>query len=702
MAPTSIAAATPVASEILVVDAHSHVAPGVSAELLSWALDDVGVDAIVLFARRGSSNQDVLDIAEELPGRVIAGIGFQQAGWLAQEAEFIDDVERNLDTGQFQWMGELLLRHYGVPELDADSYDFSPDTDLFRRVLDLSARYSVPLTVHHESEQETRELFKEVLIGHPEAIVVWAHWCGRSTADEAREFLEQLPNLHCDTGASGVSRRFGREKNPLFLSQLVWDPDWRDLIEEMPDRFLFAVDAVVAVHYAKYGNLIKEYPQAFGALSDEVRSLILGGNALRLMSSAVSPFEAPTTTTGAPEELAAICTFDESVPKISCQAVGTTQGSQLRWESNVYGWKTDTSYEVELVEQYQLVPEVVVTLQECQGSDCELVTTKIDTSAIAQTPSTTESGDYGGDTSTADSPTLTTSESTELAAVCSFDNVQHYLACEASGGKGGSLAWSSAVPGLGTSTGSTFSRQLEWGLIIDRIVVYLEECLGSDCSTVTSTIDISLQPRGECPSDFTGWFPSFLIDNLNLLFEVGPPARIVGEVQEPPGVFRLPFWQNDLQVRLPIDATLVSGFKMLTYSNLEDRNPEHVPEIQYGLIFETKCEGLWFKVEHLLELAPNLVLHFEGVPIAEASHDHKVGPVSLSEGDLLATRIGFALDGNAFFGFGIHDKFGRVPTAQHPEQQSAACYYDFFATDTAEFLREKTVQREPVHEGVCP
>ena len=255
---------------------------------------------------------------------------------------------------------------------------------------------------------------------------------------------------------------------------------------------------------------------------------------------------------------------------------------------------------------------------------------------------------------------------------------------------------------MGNGNGPTYSRTLEAGLILDQITIDLEECVGSTCSTVTSTVDISLQPRGECPSDFTGWFPSFLIDDLNLLFEVGPPARIVGEVQEPPGVFRLPYWQNDLQVRLPIDATLVSGFKMLTYSNLEDRNPEHVPEVQYGLVFETKCEGLWFKVEHLLELAPNLVLYLEGVPIAETTHGHKVDPVSMSEGDLLATRIGFALDGNAFFGFGIHDDFRRVPTAQHPEQQNAACYYDFFPANTAEFLRGKTVSREPVHVGVCP
>ena len=113
---------------------------------------------------------------------------------------------------------------------------------------------------------------------------------------------------------------------------------------------------------------------------------------------------AAPTTTGAPEELAAVCTFDESVPKISCQAVGASQGSQLRWESNVYGWKMGTSYEVELVEQYQLVPEAIVTLQECRGSDCESVTTTIDTSAIAQTPSTTGDASSQADKSAPESP----------------------------------------------------------------------------------------------------------------------------------------------------------------------------------------------------------------------------------------------------------------------------------------------------------
>ena len=81
-----------------------------------------------------------------------------------------------------------------------------------------------------------------------------------------------------------------------------------------------------------------------------------------------------------------------------------TQGSQLRWESNVYGWLTGASYEVELVEQHQLVPEAIVTLQECRGSDCESVTTTIDMSAIAQTPSTTGDASSQTDESAPESP----------------------------------------------------------------------------------------------------------------------------------------------------------------------------------------------------------------------------------------------------------------------------------------------------------
>ena len=99
-------------------------------------------------------------------------------------------------------------------------------------------------------------------------------------------------------------------------------------------------------------------------------------------SVATSPTEASTTIASDPVELAVACLFDDSAREISCSATGVTQGSQLRWESNVAGWQTGHTYESTLTEPHQLVPEVLVILQECQGSDCVTVETNIDTSVL--------------------------------------------------------------------------------------------------------------------------------------------------------------------------------------------------------------------------------------------------------------------------------------------------------------------------------
>ena len=83
------------------------------------------------------------------------------------------------------------------------------------------------------------------------------------------------------------------------------------------------------------------------------------------------------------DEFTVFCSFDASTVKISCQASGyAAESSQLRWESNVSGWSTGPSYEVELVKARQLIPEVIVTLQQCLGSACQTVKTLIDTSIL--------------------------------------------------------------------------------------------------------------------------------------------------------------------------------------------------------------------------------------------------------------------------------------------------------------------------------
>jgi hypothetical protein len=87
-------------------------------------------------------------------------------------------------------------------------------------------------------------------------------------------------------------------------------------------------------------------------------------------------------TTEEPEELSVVCTLNRAYRQVGCNAIGSTDGSQLWWESNIYGGTEAPWYAVRLENEWQFVPEVVVTLTECQGSVCETVETSVDTSML--------------------------------------------------------------------------------------------------------------------------------------------------------------------------------------------------------------------------------------------------------------------------------------------------------------------------------
>lgn len=272
------------AEELWIFDAHSHSVRGQNLEDVIARMDAAGVRKIVLFPRRQGTDDEVLRLHTKHPERVVPAVGFQNPGWLRQTPGFLDEVEAKLKSGRFRWMGELLLRHYGVPQLQAPPLDISPETALFQRVLDLSARYRVPVTVHHEADANNVDAFRRALSLRPDALVVWAHWCGRATPTVVRSFLEQLPNLACDLGAVDRTRSYGREKNPLLDQNGFLQPEWRAVFDAFPDRFLASIDAVEAIHYDRYELWAGELKKLLAQLRPEARPRIAYENAERLLA----------------------------------------------------------------------------------------------------------------------------------------------------------------------------------------------------------------------------------------------------------------------------------------------------------------------------------------------------------------------------------------------------------------------------------
>ena len=205
-----------------------------------------------------------------------------------------------------------------------------------------------------------------------------------------------------------------------------------------------------------------------------------------------------------------------------------------------------------------------------------------------------------------------------------------------------------------TEENDTYEVTLTWGRFVNEIQVQIEECRESTCSLATTTIDVELQARGDCPADFIAWFTTFPLSDLSAIIEVGPPGGILVDDYKGHGYFRVPHGQNVVDVRMLIYATLYEGLVSLTSG-----------EPQYLLFFRTACEGLWFLFDHIREPVPSIAELFSDPPVGD-SGTYAVGPLEMKEGGLVGTSMGTVEDGNAFVDFGVDDDFGRLPTPQRP------------------------------------
>ena len=83
------------------------------------------------------------------------------------------------------------------------------------------------------------------------------------------------------------------------------------------------------------------------------------------------------------------CTLDAEQLKISCQATGQREGSQLKWTSTA-SWASSGGSQWEFtIDEGLIAPTAQVFLDECQGTNCQTIETSIDTSILLGGDSTT-------------------------------------------------------------------------------------------------------------------------------------------------------------------------------------------------------------------------------------------------------------------------------------------------------------------------
>jgi len=266
------------------------------------------------------SDEQAAEYARRYPDRFMPFVGMQRSelgnaavwgGRTPNGALLLRETEAKLRSGEFFGMGEFMLRFYPYTNrwgiVAPSEMRYPPFSYLMRQFADLSARYRAPMVIHCEAEPEYAEEMRRLAEAHPEATLVWAHNCGRSSAEVITAMLERFPNLHADLGGMVYSGPQAQAYGQYWPRRTPWmhlvvdefgilAPDMRAMFERFSDRFVIGTDIAHARVYDAYAGHWPRWRSFLLQISPAAAHRIAYQNAERFFrpASLSSPGATPT------------------------------------------------------------------------------------------------------------------------------------------------------------------------------------------------------------------------------------------------------------------------------------------------------------------------------------------------------------------------------------------------------------------------
>jgi predicted TIM-barrel fold metal-dependent hydrolase len=272
--------AQPAEDAIPFADAHVHLN---DLPMQLALMERFGVSHAVVFWGGRSSNDSVLAAARQHPGRLIpfASISPERTAyrplWEADSPQLLQQLDALLATGAFRGIGEISAVHF--PAAGFGETDFDPLGPMVTGILDLARKHRVPVLLHVEITR--LEAFGRLLARYRDVPVIWAHG-GYTPLFLAQRMLQAHPNLVYELSArTWPSHPRSPDYTLLRDGQAVW-PQWLQLVEAMPERFLVGTDAShrsLAMEEMKHRSVQDFLRQ----LSPRARELVGTRNLLRLL-----------------------------------------------------------------------------------------------------------------------------------------------------------------------------------------------------------------------------------------------------------------------------------------------------------------------------------------------------------------------------------------------------------------------------------
>jgi len=298
-----------------IVDFHTHLNGDMEAKHLLALMDRAGVRTMVLMARYYANPKDAgygsdmqaADFARTHKGRFVPFVAGQRgelgrlARWEDPESAswYLRESEDKLRSGEFFGLGEYILYHHaydlagwgqrgGEVRLPADS-------PLMHRLAALGAKHAVPVLFHLEAEPEQTQQAVRLFEAHPETTFIWAHNCGRASADQIRQVLGRFPRLMCDLGGmivaserGGYGRYWPKHTPYVHLVQADGGKVYAEMLrlfEDFSGHFLLGTDTAHTPALRFYEERIHAFRQMLSQMTPATARRIAHENAEQLFAS---------------------------------------------------------------------------------------------------------------------------------------------------------------------------------------------------------------------------------------------------------------------------------------------------------------------------------------------------------------------------------------------------------------------------------
>jgi predicted TIM-barrel fold metal-dependent hydrolase len=253
------------------IDAHSHVPNDIAIAAYVAAMKRHNISKVLLLGVGGVQKDDPVWIAAaatRYPDQVLMALPLADPMADAASAR----LDEQLTRGRYRAVGEVHVRQV------SRKIDRSPDAPAFGRVLETIARHKVPLVIHFELTDPAAAALGTALARHPTATIVLAHG-GEGPPARVEALLARHPNLMVDLSGMHFQRKpaLAPETGPL-------DPQWKALIEKMPNRFMMGLDVWAARLFepALLDRLMKWTRRILGELSPVVAEQVAFRNAAKV------------------------------------------------------------------------------------------------------------------------------------------------------------------------------------------------------------------------------------------------------------------------------------------------------------------------------------------------------------------------------------------------------------------------------------